>query len=38
MIGVAVRDHDGAQVTDRHLEHVEVALHRMRGEAGVVED
>lgn len=38
VIGVPVRDDDRAQVTHRHLKHVEVASHGVRGEAGVVQN
>jgi hypothetical protein len=37
MIGVAVRDDDRTQLTQRHLKHVEVAGHCVRGETRVVE-
>ena len=37
MVSVAVRDDDRTQITQRDLKHVEVASHRMRREAGVVE-
>ena len=30
VVGMAMRDDDRAQVAHRHLEHVEVARHRMR--------